>query len=245
MNPTLITKARPLRQQKPWAIACGLACLLIASAHAQSATSFKTTPATAAATTPQKVKGTLQAPAQAPGPVSNVPSRYIGETDLEPYIASLTAVFSMRERETDPFGALQDPNAKPVIKNPVASTTRRVVPIQATPFSDIIRLIKVTTVMPGERRFLVGTRSIKEGDRIPLIFRGKPISVEVTSVRSHQIDLRNLDNGETASLKMSLLPAGMTPGTRGITAPGMVPDRPNAPIDLDGGNLLDAQSQNR
>lgn len=241
MNPTIITKARPPRLQKPWTISCGLTFLLIASANAQSAASFSSAPAAPA---PQAIKAALPTKTE-PGPVSNVPSRYVGEADLEAYVASLTAIFSMRQRETDPFGQLQDPNAKPLIKTPVATTSRRVVPIQATPFADIIRLIKVTTIMPGERRFLVGTRSIKEGDRIPLVFRGKTISVEVVSVRSHQIDMRNLDNGETASLKMSLLPVGMTPGTRGISAPGMVPDRPNAPIDLDGGNPLDAQSQNR
>ena len=243
MKPTLITKARPLRQHKPWAIACGLAMILASPAHSQSANNFK-----AAAPEPAvlvKPKAAPASPAVAPGPVNTLPSRYVGEADLEPYIASLTAIFSMRQRDTDPFGQLQDPNAKPVIKNPVASSTRRIAPIQATPFSEIIRLIKVTTIMPGERRFLIGTRSIKEGDSIPLVFRGKAINVEVTSVRSHQIDMRNIDNGETASLKMSLLPAGMTPGTRGISAPGMVPDRPNAPIDLDGGNFLDAQSQNR
>jgi hypothetical protein len=242
MNPTIITKARPPRLQKPWTISGGLAFLLIASANAQSAASFNTS--SEAAPAPQAIKAPVLTKAE-PGPVSNVPSRYVGGADLEAYVASLTAIFSMRQRDTDPFGQLQDPNAKPLIKTPVAKTSRRVVPILATPFADIIRLIKVTTIMPGERRFLVGTRSIKEGDRIPLVFRGKTISVEVISVRSHQIDMRNLDNGETASLKMSLLPVGMTPGTRGISAPGMVPDRPNAPIDLDGGNPLDAQSQNR
>ena len=66
------------------------------------------------------------------------------------YVASLSAVFSMRDRATDPFGHSRIPNAKPVIKNPVAKTTRRVAPVQATPFADIIRLIKVTTSCPGK-----------------------------------------------------------------------------------------------
>ena len=144
----------------------------------------------------------------------------------------------MRDRATDPFGQLQDPNAKPVIKASAAKPTRRAAPIQATPFSDIIRLIKVTTIMPKEKRFLVGTRSIKQGDRIPLSFRGKKIHVEVSSVTPLQIEFRNLDNNESAALNINLLPTGMTPGTGGITAPGMLPDRPESPLELDPGNTF-------
>ena len=87
--------------------------------------------------------------------------------------------------------------------------------------------------MPGEKRFLVGTRSIKQGDQIPLSFRGKQIRVQVTEVTSQQIAFKNLDNGETASRKLDMLPVGMTPGNRGISAPGMTLDRPNAPIELE------------
>jgi hypothetical protein len=169
-------------------------------------------------------------------PVNVVPSRYVSEEDFDDYVKSLSEVFSMRARTSDPFGQLQDPNAKPVIKATVAKTTRRIAPIQATPFSDIIKLIKVTTIMPKEQRFLMGTRSIKQGDRIPLSYRSKNIRVEVSSVSSTKIEFRNLENGESASLQLNLLPTGMTPGSRAISTPGMAPDRPDAPIELDPGN---------
>jgi hypothetical protein len=218
---------------------------LATPARAQSANNFKQQPAPSAP--PVLIKPKPKVPAPSPTEVAkatSVPSRYVGEADLAAYVASLASVFSIGKRDTDPFGQFQDPDAKPIIKTPVASTTRRAPTLQATPLSEIVRLIKVTTIMPGENRFLVGTRSVKQGDRIPLVFRGRTLNIEVVSVKSHQIDMRNIDNGETASLKIDLLPAGMTPGTRGITAPGMVPDRPNAPIDLDGATSLNAQTLN-
>lgn len=177
-------------------------------------------------------------------PVKATPSRYVGEADLAAYVESYAKLLSIRERTSDPFGQLQDPDAKPIVKPTIAKQTRRTTPLQATPFSDIIRLLQVTTIMPKEKRFLVGTRSIRQGDIIPLGFRGKNIKVEVVSVSSQQIEFRNLDNNETASLKLNLLPVGMTPGTHGITAPGMVPDRPNATIELDPGNVPADNTQN-
>jgi len=169
------------------------------------------------------------------GPVSMTPSRYIGASELEPYISSLSSIFLIRGRAVDPFGQAQDPDAKPLVKASAVKSVKRVAPILATPFSDIVRLIVVTTIMPGEKRFLVGTRSIKQGDQLQLTFRSKPIRVQVTEVTSRQIAFRNLDTGEIAMRKLDMLPIGMTPGHRGISAPGMVADHPNAPIVLESG----------
>jgi len=157
----------------------------------------------------------------------------VDEPELDAYLESLSAMLSMRDRATDPFGQLQDPNAKPVVKPTATRTVHRVVQVQATPFSDIVRLIKVTAVMPKDKCFLMGSRTIKQGDHINLAFHGKTLRVEVAAVNSQQIDFLNLDNNESASVKLNVLPTGMSRGTRGITAPGMTPDRPDAPIDLD------------
>jgi len=213
-------------------------------AHSQSASNFKTPAPKAKETTPPQTKTaetpTPAAPApepQAAKPADIQPSRYVSLEGLPVHLDALGAVLTGRKRATDPFGQLQDPEAKPVIKPSVAQT-KRAAPMQVTPFADIIRLIKVTTVMPAEKRFLVGMRSIKQGDRIPLAFRGRNIEVEVASVSSRRIEFRNLENGDTAELSLSLMPVGMTPGNgESITAPGMVIDRPNAPIDLDGDPL--------
>lgn len=204
---------------------------LPASLPAQSAANFKA-PAPKKPSLEQAATTTVKdsKPSDIP------PSRHVSPEKLPEHIQALSSIFTIRKRATDPFGQYQDPNAKPAVKTTVAKI-KRFAPAQATPFSDIVRLIKVTTVMPSEKRFLIGTRTIKQGDRIPLSFRGKNIQVEVAAVSSSVIEFRNLENGERASVRLNLLPVGMTPGNNGITAPGMVADRPDAPIDLDSNSL--------
>jgi hypothetical protein len=227
-------RSRGLAPALPFLLGLGL----ISSALGQSAENFDTQILAPDAPAPaQEVsKGAKSVVSAEAGPVSSTPSRFVGVPDLEAYVSSLSSVFQMRGRSHDPFGHPQDPDAKPIIKATPANVARRVAPVQVTPFADIVRLIVVTTIMPGEKRFLVGTRSFKQGDQIPLTFRNKPIRVQITEVTSRQIGFRNLDTGESAVRKLDMLPVGMTPGHRGITAPGMVPDLPNAPIELEMGD---------
>ncbi|MEO8616178.1 MAG: hypothetical protein ABI600_13620 [Luteolibacter sp.] len=222
-----------------------ISLLPISTAIAQPVENLKSAEASAAKPIAGKTEKPDAAKPKEPAPALNTPSRLISTESLDAYVASITATFSIQSRETDPFGLPQDPNAKPVIQNPIAKATHRAPQLQATPFADIIRLIVVNTIMPGEKRFLVGTRSISQGQQIPLTFRSKQIRVQVTEVTSQQITFRNLDTGETASRKLDILPVGMTPGSRGITAPGMVLDRPNAPIELETSEPPIETSQNR
>jgi len=246
MTPFTSQMSRPLQSQLPWAICCVLTLFAPLSSRAQSAASFQSQPPAANETNPKrKTPAAAPSPVREAGPVSDTPSRNVSDQDFQGYVDSLTAIFTIRKRATDPFGLLQDPDAKPIVKPSVAKNSRRAAPIQATPFSEIVRLIKVSTIMPAEKRFLIGTRSVKQGERIPLSFRGRNLNVEVSSVSSRSIRFRNLENGETAELPLNLLPVGMTPGTRGITAPGMVPDQPNAPIQLDTGGIPMDPAQNR
>jgi hypothetical protein len=202
-------------------------------------------PAAKATQAAQKPKAAAAAVAKTDSekaPVNN-PSRYIGENDLAAYVNSVAAVLSIRSRATDPFGQYQDPDARPVIRTPIAKTTRRVAPAQTFPFSDIINRIKVNTVMPAEKKFLIGTRTFNQGERMNLTFRMKNIPVDIVSVSAGEIGFRNAETGENATLKMHLLPAGMTPGTGGIEAPGMIREQKNAPIDLDSAiSTLDDES---
>ena len=230
------TRQHPFHSRSPVAPLLLLFGIFLApSASAQSAANFDTKSLASEASAPKETK-TAKPIAKEAAPVNTLPSRQVGADELAPYVESVSSVLLMRKRATDPFGQLQDPDAKPVIKAPVAGAVKRAAPIQATPFADIVGMIVVTTIMPGEKRFLIGTRSVRQGDQLPLSFRGRPIRVQVTEVTSRQIGFRNLDSGETASRKLDLLPVGMTPGNNGITAPGMVPDRPNAPIELEASN---------
>lgn len=181
-----------------------------------------------------------------PGPVSLTPSRYVTPDDFGGYVASMNASLLISGHDVDSFGQYQDPTAKPVIRTNL-NQPKRVTPVyRATPFSDIVSLIRVSTVMPGDRKFLIGDREIHLGQHIPITFRGKDMKIEVTGVSASEIQFRNVESGETAPLKLNLLPAGMTPGIGGLrAAPGMVPQDNKAPIHLDGDLPSPESSQNR
>jgi hypothetical protein len=164
----------------------------------------------------------------------NTPSRLVGY-DAKPYLKAVTANLAMRDRQLDPFGKIQDPEAKPSPTTP-ARPLVRAAPEPAVPLSEIVRLIKVTTVIPSERLFLVGTRSIKQGDKFPLNFRGKTTHVEVIEVASRRIAFRNGETGEIGILPLDLLPQGMTPaGKEPAPPPTMEPLNASEPLIL-GGN---------
>lgn len=169
-----------------------------------------------------------------PEPVDNLPSRFAG-SDLEPYVAARAAIFSMRNRATDPFGLFQDPNIKPVIRQIAAGLpSKRKAALPPTPLADIVKLIRVTTVMPGEKKFLVGVRSFEEGDEFPLSFQGKIIEIKVIEVTPNRILFRDLEKGEEAALETEMLPPGMLiAGSKAMTPPGMVSPVENVPLQLE------------
>ena len=101
-----------------------------------------------------------------------------------------------------------------------------------TPFSDVVRRIRVTTIMPGENRFMIGTRSFKKGDQFPLRYRGRDIPVKVVGVTSTRIDLENTTDGEVSSVELDLLPPGMKLGSSDITPPGVVTADENAAVEV-------------
>lgn len=182
------------------------------------------------------------APAAPPAPVAAAaaaakanaptPSRY-ASMDLKAYVEALAKQLAMCDRATDPFGQLQDPNAKPVIKPTATKAPRRFTPEPPASLSDIVGRIEITTIMPRDKRFLVGSRSFGQGDRIPLNFRNKQIHTEVTEVNSRKIVFRNVDTGELGVRLLNLLPQGMTPGTRNLGTPGMVPASPNSALEIE------------
>jgi len=221
-------------------IISGFSILVSLSGYAQSPSNFETPAAPATATVEPAVSK-----AEAPAPLNTTPSRNILQTDLAAYFKSFKSIFAIQSRDTDPFGRSQDPDAKPIVVASNNSTVRRPAAVQATPLSEIVRLLTITTIMPGEKQFLIGSRSVAVGETLPLRFRGKVLRVGVTDITPREINFKNLDSGETASRTLDILPVGMTPGSHGIEAPGMVRDRADAPIDLEASDPLMENSQNR
>jgi hypothetical protein len=212
--------------------------LFVCTAAAQSAPGPAGAPPPAPAPQPAKTE-------VLPTSITSTPSRFVSPPEMEAFVKAKITGFLILSRATDPFGQLQDPNAKPVVKTPVVKATQRTPQFQATPFSDIVRKIVVNTIMPKEKRFLVGTRSIAQGEQVALNFRGKQIRIQVLEVTSQNISFRNIESGEIAIRKMEMLPPGMTPGKGGLSAPGMIAERKNAPIDLESGETTDQTSTNR
>lgn len=166
------------------------------------------------------------------------PSRYVG-LDTATYVEVVAQSFSMRNRVIDPFARHQDPNFKP--KNPVRAT-RKIKKLKKepiTPFSDIIRGIQVTTVIPAKGTFMVGNRTFRVGQRIPLrLTNGKQIPLHVVRVHPQAITFRNGTTGEIANLSLAIMPEGMRRGDGAMTPPGVIEQNIDAPLIIDSPNPL-------
>ena len=159
-------------------------------------------------------------------------SRYAGQ-DAASYTASISPLFSIAKRITDPFCQPQDPNAKPIVSPNSKKITRRTPNAEPTKqLSIIIAQIPITTIMPREKRFLVESRSISEGEHLTLNHQNKLIHTKVTEVTSGRIVFTNTETGEEAVRTLSLLPAGMTLGSGQIIPAGMQRDQANTPLEI-------------
>ncbi len=156
-------------------------------------------------------------------------SRLISDSEIGEYLSALIATLPMTTQERDPFGLFQDPDAVPKLP-PVAMPDMGTL---STPFDDVIRMIQVSTVMPADRKFLIGTRSFGVADVITINYRGQPVRAKVEEVTSRQIRFRNVETNATATRTLEILPAGMSAGGSRGAIPGLIPTGPNVPIDLD------------
>jgi hypothetical protein len=171
--------------------------------------------------------------AASPQRVSPLESRLISDSEIEEYLEGLAALLPMATQERDPFGSLQDPDAVPKMA-PITMPDMPTMPEMTTPFEDVVRMISVTTVMPSERRFLIGNRSFGVNDVITINYRGQPIRARVEEVSSRQIRFRNVETNHVATRTLEFLPAGMSAGGgSGAAIPGLIPTGPDAPINLD------------
>lgn len=174
-------------------------------------------------------------------PVDSKPSRFAGE-DMEAYIRARAAIFSMRNRATGPFGLSQDPNVPPVVKNIVSNMPKRQAALPPTPLSEIVKLIPVTTIMPSEKKFLVGVRTFSEGDEFPLKFRDKMLRVKIMEVSAKQIIFKNMESGETGALQTDVLPPGMVAGGGNSRPAGMISTNEDTPLDLGSGGSFNPEN---
>jgi len=178
----------------------------------------------------------VAAPAAPPSQTTQVtiaPSRYAG-TETDVYILTLSSRLASSNRTMDPFGQIQDPGAKPAQPKVAKPTLNKpATGPAAKPFSEIVKQIRVTTVMPAENRFLVGTRSLSAGDSFPLVSQGRRYQVKVVEVSAERILFRDLGSSEDGELRLDVMPQGMSRGIRGVLAPGMEASKADAPLEVD------------
>lgn len=203
-------------------------------AFSQSAEGFDTSGLVPAAPSPAAAAAEKKPePSAADAAVLNMPSRYAGAgSDLAAYIGTYSGKFSIKRRQTDPFGRFQDPDFRapePKIVSPTSKPSFQKAP--PTPFIDVVNAIEVNTVDLAKQRFLVGTREFRRGSVFPVqLPNGKTIRIQVLAVSSTAISFRNLETAETANRKLEMLPAGMSKGVQTLTAPGMQSTSPDAPL---------------
>jgi hypothetical protein len=162
--------------------------------------------------------------------IKSKPSRHvIGNVEL--YTKARMANFSMQSRTMDIFGLYQDPKLKPAINNnptPIVKTPTNYAP---KALAEIIKGIKVSTVMVKGKSFLVGDRVIKESEELPISYdQGKIKRVKVVKVEAKQIIFKDIDGGGEAILKLEVLPFGMEAGDSRIVPDGMVTPTKNSPL---------------
>jgi len=171
------------------------------------------------------------APASEPS-MTPLESRLISDSELEEYIEKLAGSLPMAKQERDPFGAMQDPDAVPT--TPLIEMPDTIVmPEFTTPFEDVVRMINVSTIMPADNRFLIGTRSFGINDVVTFNYQGQSIRARVEAVTSREIRFRNVDSDDVATRTLEIMPAGMSAGGGSRNIPGLIPTGPNVPIDLD------------
>lgn len=162
------------------------------------------------------------------------PSRFaVGNVGL--YTSARSATFYMADKKMDAFGLFQDPTFRPPTpKNTTATIKKGPSHIAAKPLSEIVKGIKVSTIMIKEKSFLVGVRSFKQGQEFAISYdEGRTKRLQVTRVDPGEITFRDLDSNEEAKLKIDVLPLGMSAGDERLKPAGMVSPDVGQPLILE------------
>jgi|GEM_PF-668210 len=161
------------------------------------------------------------------------PTRLIAG-DVEAHLVGLRSRLAINGKERGPFGLFQEPGKEP--KQPILTPSKRPEKQAEIPFAAVINALRISTVIPDEKKFMVGARLLRVGQSLPLKVGGKTIRVEVVSVRIDEIVFRNLATNEEAVKRLDLLPEGVGRGSGSIVVPGMTPiggRGEEAPLEMD------------
>ena len=159
------------------------------------------------------------------------PSRLIADS-ADQQVELMRSRLAINMKERGPFGLNQDPGKQgSVFKLPPRRLAKQV----KTPFVDVVKAVPVAAVFPSEQEFLVGSRTIRTGDKFPLVVRDQTITVRVESVRAHGVVFKDLKSGEIATKRLDMIPDGITPGGKIQAIDGVIPSggASQEPLHLD------------
>lgn len=165
--------------------------------------------------------------------IKSQPSRFaVG--NVASYTSAHIAGFYMNDKKMDVFGLFQDPNFRPVIKNTPTTTRKGPTHIAAIPLTEIIKDIKVTTIMFKEKSFLVGDSIYKESEEFSLTtHEGRAKNLKVLKVDPGLIIIKDMDTNEEAPIKINALPPGMETGGEKLKPAGMSSTNEKKHINLE------------
>lgn len=161
------------------------------------------------------------------------PSRFAVNA-VDAYVSAKLDILTMKSRTLDPFVLNQNPEIKTEIKTiRDLPTSTKPTALPTIPLSEIVKLIKVSTVILKDKSFLVGDRSFKELDEIPISFEGRKKRLQVLKVTAAEIHFRDIDTKEDAILKIDVLPFGMLSGDSKLRPEGMISPDQNRDLELE------------
>ena len=131
------------------------------------------------------------------------------------WIAEMRTSLPMARRALGPFGYSQTPGA--IVKKV------KTAPKRSDEFSKAIQAFKITAVMPGDDKFVIGAREFKEGEVLPVVFQGKQLRINIVSVQLDYILFKDMNTGEQKKLNMTEMPAGLSRDNKITSVPGVTP----------------------
>lgn len=117
-------------------------------------------------------------------------------------VERLAEKLSSRERNVDPFGVAPFPreDSAPVFEDEGIRPAKRITLNQA------LQTLKLNAVNVGQKEFLIGGRSVFQGDVIELSYRDELFQALVVEVGATQITFRDLKRDESGVMPHNMIP---------------------------------------
>lgn len=154
------------------------------------------------------------APSAKPPPAARKPFQFFGQDTYKwvPQVKNLPAArdveqmgrkLSSRVRNQDPFGIATFPREDSALPSMVEESNR---PTPKVTLNQALQSLKLNAINLGTKEFLIGGRSVYEGDVMELAFQKEIFQALVVEVGATEIRFRDLQRDETGVLTHTLIP---------------------------------------